>query len=462
MMYIIFTAAVLILMNTYFVTASRDMMFTSKERFIQNQSAVMTTSLAALETLTPESVSQVMDLLDVSGLTHITVVGANGDTLYETPGDDEPGSYDFVTMYMNKALTGFDVYYSHFFEGAFATSAFVPIMSRGATMGAVYIHEYDAEQGAILIGIQNALKNVSIVIIILTVCVVFVFLSTIMRRITAILKGIVSVREGEYNYKIHIKGGDELALLGDEFNRLTNRLQQTEEVRRRFVADASHELKTPLASIRLLSDSIVQTEDMDRDTMYEFVADIGNEAERLTRTTEKLLTLTKLDSQIVTARVPVDMRKVVSGTIRMLSPLAESNSITLRSYLDGGCIVLATDDDIYQIVFNIVENAIKYNVPGGSVEVRLTREVDSAHLTVNDTGIGVPETDLPNIFDRFYRVDKARSREAGGSGLGLSIVRATVWEHGGTIEAKRRDGGGMSFQVIFPLYTQDDDTREDA
>jgi signal transduction histidine kinase len=136
----------------------------------------------------------------------------------------------------------------------------------------------------------------------------------------------------------------------------------------------------------------------------------------------------------------------------MLRPLAESNQLTLDPSLDGGCFVWSTEDDIYQIVFNLVENAIKYNLPGGTVAISLAHGVDDIVLTVDDTGIGIPEQDLPYIFDRFYRVDKARSREAGGSGLGLSIVHMTVRENNGTIRAIRRESGGMRFEVHFPLY----------
>jgi signal transduction histidine kinase len=288
---------------------------------------------------------------------------------------------------------------------------------------------------------------------VLSIVMVGFFIWTIMHRISLILNAIKSVREGEYNYRIQIRGSDEMALLGDEFNSLTNRLRETEEIRRRFVADASHELKTPLASIRLLSDSILQNEEMDVDTVHEFVNDIGTEAERLSRTTEKLMSLTRLDNNVITKRESVDIRSVITSTMRMLEPLAESRQVKITSKLEGGCFVYSTEDDIYQIVFNLAENAIKYNLAGGSVKITLTHSEKDIVLTVDDTGIGVPDVDLPYIFDRFYRVDKARSREAGGSGLGLSIVRATVRENKGMITAIRRNSGGMRFQVTFPLYT---------
>jgi signal transduction histidine kinase len=296
---------------------------------------------------------------------------------------------------------------------------------------------------------QSALQNISVVIAVSTVAIVALILLSVMRRISSILKAIMTVREGEYTYRVRISGNDELALLGDEFNRLMDRLHATEEIRRKFVANASHELKTPLASIRLLSDSILQSERIERETELEFVSDIGVEAERLARITEKLMSLAKLDMQTSDENTIVDVKNTVVATLRMLEPLAHSNGLSIMSYLDEGCLVFATEDSLHQVVFNLVENAIKYNRPNGRVAVTLRTEGDEVVLTVDNTGVSVPDADMPHIFDRFYRVDKARSREAGGSGLGLSIVRDTVRDLKGTVSAERLYGGGMRFQVRF-------------
>ncbi|MEG1579237.1 MAG: HAMP domain-containing sensor histidine kinase, partial [Oscillospiraceae bacterium] len=152
---------------------------------------------------------------------------------------------------------------------------------------------------------------------------------------------------------------------------LTGRLQTTEEVRRRFVSDASHELKTPLASIRLLTDSILQNEKMDDATAREFVGDIGDEADRLNRITEKLLTLTRMDDTAVQPAVPVDVGEVLTKVEHMLKPLAAAVNVSLECHLEENCLIAATEDDLYQIAFNLVENAVKYNLPGGSVLVSL-------------------------------------------------------------------------------------------
>ena len=145
------------------------------------------------------------------------------------------------------------------------------------------------------------------------------------------------------------------------------------------------------------------------------------------------------------------MGAVARRSLHLLEPLAATQNVTIVTNLAEGCIVKASADDLYQIIFNLAENGVKYNVPGGSVTLSLTRDRTRATLTVDDTGIGIPETDLEHIFDRFYRVDKARSRASGGSGLGLAIVHDAVVANGGDVQVDRRPEGGTRFTVTFPL-----------
>ena len=246
-------------------------------------------------------------------------------------------------------------------------------------------------------------------------------------------------------------GHDELTILGDEFNDLTDRLQISERKRRQFVSDASHELKTPLASIKLLTDSILQN-DMDTDTIREFVGDIGNEADRLNRMSEKLLSLTRIESQEDGACEIVYMSPTIQRVTRMLHTLAAKNGVTISLELSDDCPILILEDDLYQIIFNLVENGIKYNMPGGSLLISVHRDDDNAVLTVSDTGVGIPEEAQKHVFERFYRVDKARSRKSGGSGLGLSIVRSIVERNSGTISLESKVGVGTNFLVTFPVF----------
>ena len=457
MTYILIVAAVLILLNTYPVMVSQDLAYRSKETSMQNQAAVLASALATgPEALTAEGAARTVELLLGSlGVTRIVVTDPNGLVLCDfqegTARTDTTGQYALFWELVT-ALQGNDVFRSDYADGVFHSRAAVPVTYRSMTQGAVYLYEYDAEQGAMLQGIQTNLRFISLVICLVTLVMGVVFAKALTRRIALLLGAIRTVREGEYSHRVSMGGGDELSRLADEFNELTGRLQTTEEVRRRFVSDASHELKTPLASIRLLTDSILQTDGMDLDTVKDFVSDIGEEAERLTRISEKLLTLTRMDSAVAVEEVPVDVAAVVEKVEHMLLPLAQERSISVEADLRPGCVVLATEDDLYQIAFNLMENAVKYNVTGGRVMVDLRAMGDLVLLTVEDTGVGIPEEDLPKIFDRFYRVDKARSRAAGGTGLGLSIVRDTARQHGGAVTVQRREEGGTCFQVAFPRW----------
>ena len=136
----------------------------------------------------------------------------------------------------------------------------------------------------------------------------------------------------------------------------------------------------------------------------------------------------------------------------MLTPVADSAGVTLKTDLRPGIVILCTEDEYYQVCFNLIENAIKYNRPEGQVVISTVRDSDQMVMEVADTGLGIPEEDMPKVFNRFYRVDKARSRAAGGTGLGLSIVRDTVRRHGGWVSVRRRHPEGSVFAVGFPLY----------
>ena len=442
--------ALVLFLNTYPILISQNMVFQSKQDSLWRQADIITSTLAGRESLTAEGVEATLSLLSVTGVDRLMVTGPDGLVLYDTSEvDNARGKYALLWEVVS-ALEGNDVFQSEYRDRAFRSRAAAPIVYRGMTLGAVYLYEYDGEQAELLLDFQTNLLRISAVVCVAALLFSVALSKAITRRVGILLRGIRTVREGEYSYRVSMSGADELSRLADEFNELTGRLQTT------------HELKTPLASIRLLTDSILQNDGMDTDTVRDFVSDIGSEAERLTRITEKLLTLTRMDAAPPRALTPVDLRQVILRVEHMLLPLAQQEKIAFRLDLAEGCQVCSTEDDLYQIAFNLMENAVKYNLPGGEVLVSLFRrrgrtavEGDWVILRVEDTGVGIPEEDLPKIFDRFYRVDKARSRAAGGTGLGLSIVRDAVRQSGGQIEVRRRAGEGTCFEVTFPRWKED-------
>ena len=446
--YMLIITAVLAVLNTYPIYASQDLVFKAKQNSLQSQVSVMTSSLAPLEELTEGGVQQVMAVLEDNGLGRILVTDLNGRILYDSEQETDEVRYALLQEIVY-ALGGRDVFHSSYHDGAFRSTAAAPVMYRNAVIGAVYAYDFDSEQGELLTGLQQNLVRISVVIIVLAMLLSMFLSRTMTRRISSMLAAIRNLREGSYTQQIAVSGHDELANVTMEFNALAARLQETDEVRRRFVSDASHELKTPLASVKLLTDSIEQNQNMDMDTVREFVADIGTEADRLVRITEKLLALTRMDSGAMAPPERVDVTKVTGQVLHMLRPLAEERSITIREELAEDCFIMASADDLYQIIFNLVENAVKYNREQGSITVRVQRIPGNVVITVSDTGIGIPPGDQKKIFDRFYRVDKARSRAAGGTGLGLSIVKDMVRSHGGSITLHSTLGEGTEFRVSF-------------
>ena len=457
----------LLLLNTYPLISSRDAIFEEKRSSMSAQASTAAAPLNGLERLNRENIAEVLRYLDLSGYSRVLVTDREGNPLYDS------GSDALIPGDVTTCLTGKTVFRSSFSEEAFVSSIAIPLSAQGELTGALYLTENDTERAEIILGFQNRIRVASLGIGALALVLALLFIFLLLQRIRALVRSMRVVAEGDYSYRHVNKGRDEITELGEEFNQLTERLQSTEEQRRRFVSDASHELKTPLASIRLLADSVVQNENVDPETMREFVTDIGKEAIRLQRTTEKLLTLSRLDDgfaapseridlkRVVGAASPaerIDLKRVVEATQMPLRPLAREKGVSLCLRLEEGCRVLATEDDLFHIVFNLVENAVKYNVPGGSVDISLHQDEKQVTLQVSDTGIGIPEADRENIFNRFYRVDKARSREAGGSGLGLSIVHDAVLAHGGSITVGQNTPQGSVFTVSFPRPSTEEET----
>lgn len=446
----------LVFLNIYSASNTRELMFQAKYASMQDKIQVIASSFETADTLSTETVDQVISVLGDINVSRLLITDGEAKVLYDSSvRQNAVGQYALLEAVV-QALGGSDVFHCAYHAGALQSFAAVPIMSRATPIGCVYVMDFDAEQGEIIENLERNILRGSWILLGGIVACSAIFSVVSSKRMRKILMSMRLVREGEYSHKIQMRGDDEYTTLATEFNKLTDRLQESEATQRQFVSDASHELKTPLASIKLLSDSILQN-DMDADTMREFVSDIGNESDRLTRMTQKLLTLSKADAQTTCEHEVVDLGETVRRVFRMLVPLADRTQIQLTASLDRGCYVLSMEDDAYQIIFNLVENGIKYNHAGGSVHVTVRHTQDEAELLVEDTGMGIPQDAIEHIFERFYRVDKARSRQAGGSGLGLSIVHELVERNFGTIEVSSKEGEGTKFTVRMPYFELEED-----
>ena len=454
MTYIVITFIALLFLNIYCSISCQRLFSDNKENSLTDKAHLAAIELGKLEKLTPGSVSITVNQINSLRVTRLVVTDADGEIIMDTNTDSAQSI--LLTKEMNQALAEGEGFTWKFTDGVMISKAASVIESGGKVVGYIYLMEQDAQQGHLLKTIQTTILTTTIVLELVVIAFSFAFAHTFSRRLGQIMSSIRIVQEGDFPHKIEMGGNDELTILADEFNDLSDRLQTSEKKRQQFVSDASHELKTPLASIKLLAETILQN-DMDMETIREFVGDIGDEAERLNRMSQKLLDLTRGTNVEGEESEIIYMGPTVERVCRMLSAQAAQSQVQIITEVINDTPILIREDDLYRILFNLVENGIKYNIPGGTLTISLERAQEWGILKVSDTGTGIPEDAISHIYERFYRVDKARSRASGGSGLGLSIVRNMVLRNHGQIDVESIFGKGTTFTVKFMAF----DTEEE-
>ncbi len=243
------------------------------------------------------------------------------------------------------------------------------------------------------------------------------------------------------------EGGGAIVVIDDVTERA-----RTDAVRTDFVANISHELKTPVGALTVLAETLADSDDPN--DIRRLSDKVVDEADRLSRTIDDLLELSRIELGGVTVREPVVVEPVLDEVCDRIRPLADRHGIIVR-VVDPppGCRVLGDRRQLVSALSNLVENAVKYSETGGLVEVRSEAHDEWIDLVVDDHGIGIPARDLDRVFERFYRVDRARSRETGGTGLGLSIVRHVANNHGGRVTVSSVEGEGSTFRLTVPAAT---------
>ena len=448
--YIVITFAVLLFLNIYSSKTNQALFYNSKQSSMLERCYLASTEISELQVINQNTVSEALSSISNLRVSRVIVTDEFAKIIYDSSTNILEDQYALFPEIIS-SLSSNDVFSWKYSDSTMISKAATPIISYGSLIGCVYMMEYDTQQGALIHSLQVNTFYITMALELLLIVFSLLFSKRYTARVRKIMVSMRIIREGDYSHRVDIGGNDELTVLGEEFNDLIDRLRTSESKRRQFVSDASHELKTPLASIKLLSDSILQNE-MDIETAKEFVEDIGNEAERLNRMSQKLLTLSGIEAQPESEYEITYIAPTVERVARMVSAIAAKNNIQINLELEKDSSILILEDDLYQIIFNLAENGIKYNIPGGKLTISLDRQEDTAILKVADTGVGIPEESLENIFERFYRVDKARSRQTGGSGLGLSIVRDIVQRNNGQIFVESTLGQGTVFTVHFPIF----------
>jgi heavy metal sensor kinase len=248
-----------------------------------------------------------------------------------------------------------------------------------------------------------------------------------------------------------VQSGDELERLSVALNRMIHRLEDAVRSSKQFIADASHELRTPLTVMRGELESLVQDAGLGGETR-ETLGSVLEEVDRLGEIVEGLFALSRLDAGETPAEwVQFDLAELAATTAGQMSLLAEDKRISVSCECTGGVTVEGDRARLKQVVVNLLDNAIKYTPSGGQVRLAVRREAGFAVLEVSDNGVGIPADALPHVFQRFFRVDRSRSREQGGAGLGLSIVKSICSAHGAEVEVSSSPGKGSTFRIRQPL-----------
>ena len=453
--YLVITFIALALLNLYSAQVNEQLFRQSKRSALLEKAHLISNEIAATGEVTRFTASTIVLRTGVNS-SQIIITNDELRILYNSTSSTTDN--DMIPAELAAGFSQEPMFTWDYRNNVMTASVAVPIFVHSRIEGYVYLIEIDTNDGLLLRALQINILTISLVLSGFLVLFSFFYVRRYTRRMNKIMASMRVIQEGDFTHKIEMRGKDELGFLAAEFNYLTERLQISENKRRQFVSDASHELKTPLASIKLLSDSILQY-DMDMETVREFAGDISTEADRLNRMTTKLLALTKDEGNTALDEAEIIyLSDTIQRVVKMLEGIAANNRIKITMDLHDDAPILIQEDDLYQITFNLVENGIKYNIPGGKLTVKLLRQDDNALLQVSDTGMGITAEALEHIFERFFRVDKSRSRASGGSGLGLAIVRTIVQRNRGEITVESELGKGTVFTVSFPIF----DTEVDA
>ena len=334
----------------------------------------------------------------------------------------------------------------------YAALCAAPMVSVEGPIGAVLLSTPVDELRQAILAVEAQLMTVFIAVAAAALIAAFVFAISLTAPIKAMTSAIRRMGKGDLTARVKVHASGELKELADSYNAMAEKIENFDQSRSQFVQNASHELKTPLATMKLLLENLIYQPDMPSELRAEFMQDMNHEIDRLSGIITDLLTLTKMDSEETAIKhEKFDFTELCIGAVHALQPAAEKNRLTLTMDVAKDVTLQGDESKLGQVIYNLIDNAIKYTPEGGSVFVTMKADGRNAVFAVRDTGVGIPEEDAKHIFDRFYRVDKARSRETGGTGLGLSIVRQMVQLHRGEIKVDSVFGKGSTFTVTLPL-----------
>jgi len=337
----------------------------------------------------------------------------------------------------------------------------VPISGRaGDSKFVVYIIDNKQTVQSLNAEIFTLILEAVLIGFVISVVISLIISKTLLSPIQGMTKAAEAMADGDFSRKIEVESEDEIGLLAKTFNDMAmqietmlEELKNAEMLRREFVANVSHELRTPLTNIRSYAETISDDQAIPQETEEEFLRVIINESDRMTKIVQDLLELSRFDSGtsvLTVEEFPVE--NAVRDVYAAIALEARKRGHVLNLELEWKLPNIKGDRaKIEQVLMNIIANALKYTPDGGTIDIYGGRAGGNVWIKIVDTGIGIPKEDLARVFDRFYRVDKARSRESGGTGLGLSIAKEIITKHGGDIVIESKPGIGTSVTLTLPI-----------
>lgn len=341
--------------------------------------------------------------------------------------------------------------------------AIAPIITDNVAVGSVHMWVYGSE--ALLSQTDEEFRNNSYqamvfataLAIVLASCIGFLFARTLVSPINRMTTTAKAIKEGDLSARTELHGEDEIAHLGETFDAMADSIERDRELERRLTTDVAHELRTPLMAIQSTVEAMV---DGVFEADEERLETVNSEVQRLSRLVDAILKLSRLESRSTPMKKEVvNVGELIAGIVATHEAFVADSGLTLKYEMEQGVRVLGDADMIRQATANLISNAVRYTSEGGLVTVRVKRGDIMASISVQDTGIGLTPDEAKMVFSRFWRADAGRTRESGGLGIGLSVVKEIVERHNGWVQVEGRKGEGACFTIHIPLYQGDEQQR---
>ena len=452
--YFIIIILTLGLIGVYLTNSMQQYSLNQKRIQTLTQANVLAGYISQYQDLSDKTINYLLEQQQIGSNSRVLMLDTDAKVTYDSNNGSMQGKYLPTALVLNAIEGNNNAEKLTDADGEMIIGAAVPMMNNKTVTGVIYYQTSAADSVQFMNQIWATMLMLAVLVSLLTGVVSFVMAGFITAPIRELTEKLGKAADDGSDCVLETSTGGEIGRLVESFNKMTQKIQIQESKRQEFVSNASHELKTPLSSIKLISDSLLNVQNAPPEMVNEFLTDMNVQVERLTRIIDKLLTLTRMDNSGSVSRMEfavTDLTEICSNVTKALRPLAEQKHIELSYNAEAAIYSKVERDRIWEAIYNILDNSIKYTKEGGKVSLDVGKDETSAIITIKDTGIGIASEELYKIFDRFYRVDKARTRETGGTGLGLSIALTAVELHGGNIQVESEEGVGSTFRIIIPI-----------